>query len=188
MARTAAHLRASKSIAHIAQHLLSDAFKEPGSDAVEDACDIGMAVLHGFVPNEAVIPVFLQMYRSERFERYAAHLFLGLCECTPASFANHVPRFVTIVRQRPGDFHLESILHEFEKVVPQEIVQQKQHDLIRNAQYFVSLIHRYTQIPLLPPVPLPEGGYGEPVFSAPTRAPSSTSTSGASPSWALRRS
>jgi hypothetical protein len=153
LARTAAHLRATESVRYISHHLLSAAFQErKAQDAkdAEDACEIAMAVLHGFAPHESLIPVFLKMYCSTQFERYGAHLFLGLCECEPERFAIYVPRFLEILNNHPEEFHLAPILRDFERIMPQELVQRRLGDLINEHSFFVDMLRMYTKIPLEP--------------------------------------
>jgi hypothetical protein len=153
LARTAAHLRATQAVPHIAQHLLSPAFDEPRDEAVDDACEIAISVLHGFIPLESVTPAFLLMFRSEHFEKYGAHFFLGLCEAMPRRFANLVPRFMALVKHRPADFELPFIMREFERIVPREFVWDRLSDLVLNSKAFVNLIGKHTSIPLTPLVP-----------------------------------
>jgi hypothetical protein len=152
LARTAAALRATQAVPHIAQHLLSPAFEER-DDSAEDACETAISVLHGFVPHESVYATFLVLHRSENFERYIANFFLALCECAPAKYMAFVPQFLQVLKRRKDDFEVRYIMQEFERFVPQEFVQEGLTDLILNSRRFVDLIANHTRIALMPAVP-----------------------------------
>lgn len=88
-----------------------------------------VGVLQGFAPSKKAKMVLEELFVSDCCERFAAQLFLGLCECTKEEYAKYVPVFLGIEERHPDYFSMFHIMHEFARIVPLKMIKDNLKDL-----------------------------------------------------------
>jgi hypothetical protein len=87
-------------------------------DVYKETLQVLLGVVQGFAPYEGVKIVFERLYFSESFDyRFAAQLFLGLCECSPEQYPRYLPRFLDLQKKYPAYYALEFVVSEMERIV-----------------------------------------------------------------------
>lgn len=90
-----------------------------------------VGVLQGFAAPGSDVKTILEdlFFDSDCCERFAAQLFLGLCECTPPEYAKYVPQFLEIEERHPDYFSMFHVMHGFARIVPLETIEDNLEDL-----------------------------------------------------------
>ena len=151
LARTAAHVRASEAVSILGIHIQSPAFRTQRTGALQETCDIVMAVLQGFAPLDELYPVLLNLYASDDFTEYVAQLFLSLCAYSPRRFYHYVPRFLQVLYNTSvgSELRLDLIVKSFVELVPDQLIDDALSTLLLASQdRFVTILVRYSALPI----------------------------------------
>jgi hypothetical protein len=130
-------------------------------EAYERIMEILIGVAKDFAPLPEVRSLFRRLFYADSYERFAAQIFLGLCECKPDEYPEYVPRFLSLCDRPDLGFSQDMVWSQFADLVSLPIIVAGFAELAKSRQQDWHQLYEKLCNPAWGPLKLMSEGFGD---------------------------